>query len=147
MWEYEHIITTTASPAQVWAYYLDTNAWPEWNVTMEKMQLDGAFKAGTTGVILAKEMGGHSADPAPFKLLEVAENEGFTQETEITAQVKMHSTSKITPLSDGGSEIQQKMVFIGEGSEAMGADLGELLKQNLITGLEAFKKAVETRSS
>jgi hypothetical protein len=147
MWEYDHSLDTSASAATVWACYQDIDTWPKWNATMDTMQIDGPFKAGTTGVIMAKPMGGHPADPAPYKLLEVNDGESFTQEIEITDTVNMMSTSTITALPEGGSRIHQKNVFIGDGSNEMGAELGELLKEGLVTDMESLKGLVESRSS
>jgi uncharacterized protein YndB with AHSA1/START domain len=146
MWKYEHSIETSASPKTVWDVYLDIDAWPKWNATMDTMDIDGAFETGATGVIMAKPMGGHPADPAPYKLLDVNAGESFTQEIEITDTVNMKSTSTITALPDGGSRIHQENIFVGEGSEQMGAELGDLLKQGLAADMESLKDLVESRA-
>jgi uncharacterized protein YndB with AHSA1/START domain len=45
----------TAAPASaIWALWTNASAWPQWDVELERSSIDGAFRAGATGVLKGK---------------------------------------------------------------------------------------------
>ncbi len=46
--------SSAASPSAFFARWADVATWPEWNTDTEWVQLDGAFAAGSTGVLKPK---------------------------------------------------------------------------------------------
>lgn len=69
----EHVETTTAAPAEVFALWADVAGWPSWDEGIAAVTLDGPFVAGSTGTL--KPTGGFKV---PFALLEVDPGAGFT---------------------------------------------------------------------
>jgi hypothetical protein len=63
MWTYEHHQTTTATTDAIWSLYADVTRWPEWDDAMERVDLDGPFDVGISGVMHVKDFG-----PVPFTL-------------------------------------------------------------------------------
>lgn len=49
MWSIENTETTTATPEELWACYVDTDSGPSWDPLVAEIKLHGPFATGTTG--------------------------------------------------------------------------------------------------
>jgi hypothetical protein len=47
--EHEHTVTTTASPADVWALWSDVGSWHCWDPAVQQVALEGHFAEGAAG--------------------------------------------------------------------------------------------------
>ncbi len=70
--EHSGSVTTTASPAAVWALWGDVATWATWDPAVEAVALDGPFAAGTAGTMSLR--GGIEA---PFTLEVVSPGERY----------------------------------------------------------------------
>lgn len=49
MWSFEHTEQTTATPEQLWAYYVDAPIAPLWDPLVAEIRRHGPFATGSTG--------------------------------------------------------------------------------------------------
>jgi Polyketide cyclase / dehydrase and lipid transport len=92
---FQHAVDTSASPTAVWRLYSDVATWPSWDDAVERVTLDGPFEPGAIGTFKL-----HGRDPLEFRLLEVAPQRGFMDETSIPGGV-VRFRHRIEPLDDG----------------------------------------------
>ena len=78
MWTCEHVVTSDATPAQVWRRYAEPQTWPEWDAATERVTLQGPFAVGSRGRL--KPVG---ALTTRFTLTEVVPEVGFTDVTRL----------------------------------------------------------------
>ncbi len=76
MWTKEYSIETSATPAQIWKLFSDVSGWKKWNAGIEKIEIHEPFAEGTTF-----SMQPPGQETLVSKLIEVKENEIFTDET------------------------------------------------------------------
>lgn len=114
MWTHEASIETTATPESVWRLLADVPNWKRWNAGIEKIELLGVFAKGTTF-----SMQPPGSDAFISTLIEVIENEEFTDETVIggTRVVVAHC---LVPLAGGGTRIVYRTEVFGADAEAFG---------------------------
>jgi hypothetical protein len=72
MWMTRFETHTTATPEQIWKIWSDVANWRTWDPEVESSRIDGAFQAGTRGVL--KPKGGPSTK---FVILEASPQSGF----------------------------------------------------------------------
>lgn len=78
LYEFEHSETTTAAADAIWPLWAETARWPEWDVAVRSVTLDGEFAAGTSGTMVMDGL-----PPIPFTLVEVTPGRSFTDETRL----------------------------------------------------------------
>ena len=78
MWSYEHSLETKARPETVFDIFRDVSRWHEWNAGIERIELDGPFATGASGVMVIPDQG-----RLAFRLAWVGEGQGFEDETPI----------------------------------------------------------------
>ncbi|WP_426339636.1 SRPBCC family protein [Pseudoduganella sp. S-14] len=133
MWTHRDSIETSASPEIVWQLFRDVPGWKTWNAGIEAIALHGPFTQGTTFTM-------QPPGSAPFTstLLEVEENRGFTDVTEIdgTRVVVRHL---IAALPDGGSRVTYATEIIGPQA----ADFGPMVTGDFPEVLAGLKRVAE----
>ena len=82
MWSFEFQHPTTAAPQTVWSLWSDVALWPEWDVDLDAVSLDGDFAAGAQGTLKPKGM-----DAFPFTITRAEPNRGYTDETPLPGAV------------------------------------------------------------
>jgi uncharacterized protein YndB with AHSA1/START domain len=126
MWTYDESIETSASPARVWQLFKDVPGWKAWNAGIEHIDLHGPFAKGTT---FSMKPPGEEAFIST--LVEVSENESFTDETVIdgTHVLVRHA---IVPLPSGGARVTYSTEVTGPSAAQFGpmvtADFPEVLR-------------------
>ncbi len=125
MWAHEASIETTAAPAAIWALFVDVNGWKRWNAGIERIEIHGPFASGTRFTMQPP-----GAEAFTSLLVDVRENEGFTDETVIDAtRVLVHH--RIEPLDSGRTRIVYGTEITGPGAAEFGpaitADFPEVL--------------------
>jgi hypothetical protein len=133
MWTHEESIETTATPAQIWGLLSDVAGWIKWNAGIEHIEIHGAFANGTTF-----SMQPPGEDAFISTLIDVKENEGFTDETVIDrTRVVVHH--KIVPLPSGHT----KVIYRTEIDGPAAADFGPVVTADFPEVLAALKNLAE----
>ena len=70
MWEYEHQVETSASPAALWRLWADVPGWASWNAGVASAGIDGPFAPGTAFTMVPPE-----GEPIRMTLTEVVPGE------------------------------------------------------------------------
>ena len=145
MWTYEHSIETSASATRIFAMFEDVGSWPEWNPGVERMELNGPFAAGTTGTMFMP-----GQDPLAFRLIWVAQGQGFEDETEIPdAGIVVRVRHSLEQLEDGGSRITYAAKIDGPAADAVGPGIGPAISADfpqVMTALAMRAEAAESQT-
>ena len=134
MWTHEESIEVAATPAQIWNLLADVAGWKSWNAGIEKIEVHGAFAAGTTF-----SMKPPGEDGFTSTLLDVRENEGFTDETVIdgTRVVVDHRLSR---LPSGRTKVTYSTEITGPAA----AEFGPMVTADFPDVLNALKRLAES---
>jgi len=120
MWSCEHNIETAAQAETIFDILRDVSRWSEWNAGVERIELDGPFATGTSGVMVIPDQGSLS-----FRLAWVGEGRGFEDETEIPGTgVVVRVRHSLEPLAGGGSRITYRAIVEGPVSGPLGPEIG-----------------------
>ncbi len=120
MWTYEYSLETAAEPARIFEIFRDVSRWQEWNSGVARIDLDGPFGTGTTGVMTMPDQGSLS-----FRLSWVEEGRGFEDETEIPgSDVLVRVRHSLVPLDGGGTRITYRATVEGPAADALGPEIG-----------------------
>jgi len=115
MWTHEESIETTATPARIWQLFCDVTGWKRWNSGIENIEIHGPFAVGTTF-----SMQPPGEETLLSRLVEVEENQGFTDETVIDdTRVLVHH--RIESLASGRTRITYKTEVSGPNASEFGA--------------------------
>lgn len=98
-WTHEESIETSAAPARIWRLFSDVTGWKRWNAGIERIDIHGPFAMGTTF-----SMQPPGEDAFTSTLLDVRENEGFTDET-VLGEIRVLVHHRIVPLDSGRQRI------------------------------------------
>jgi hypothetical protein len=121
MWTYEHNIETAARAETIFDILRDVNRWSEWNAGVERIELDGPFATGTSGVMVIPDQGS-----LPFRLAWVGDGRGFEDETEIPdAGVIVRVRHSLEPLAGGGTRITYRATVEGPAAGPLGEEIGK----------------------
>lgn len=133
MWTHQESIETSAAPERIWQLFRDVPGWKAWNPGIEAIALHGPFAQGATFMMQPP-----GSDPFTSTLLEVEENRGFTDVTEIdgTRVVVRHS---IAPLAGGGSRV----TYATEITGPQAADFGPMVIGDFPEVLAGLKRVAE----
>ena len=133
--EYEHSVTTTASPAEVWALWSDVGSWHCWDPAVARVALEGHFAEGAAGTMCLT--GGVEA---PFVLEIVEPRARFLDRLTIGDLVIRidHEVSK----ADGGASVRVRTTVGGDGA----GDVGPMVTGDTPKALEALVGLAEKRT-
>ena len=134
--DYEHTVTTTASPADVWALWSDVGSWHCWDPAVQQVALEGHFAEGAAGTVVLT--GGIEA-PLVLEIVEPCARylNRFTigdVVVRVDHEVKRH---------EDGAHVTVRTELAGPGA----ADLGRTVSANTPRGLEALVALAEQRSA
>lgn len=111
--EFERTVTTTATPAAVWALWSDPGSWPGWDPAVQSVALEGHFAEGAAGtMVLAGPM------EAPF-VLEVVEP-GTRYLDRLTIGELVIRIDHVVVATDGGAEVTVRTTIEGPGADDIG---------------------------
>ena len=126
MWEREVTRETSASPDMIWAILCDVPGWTKWIEGLENIEMTGPFKAGSVLNMTISGQGHIST-----KVIEVKENEGFTDETRL-GDVVVRVNHRLECLAPKQTRIVYAVHVSGPSAEDIGqavsADFPEVLK-------------------
>jgi hypothetical protein len=116
MWTFEYTHPTTARPDAIWTLWSDVTSWPDWDVDLEHVTLDGVFAAGTRGTLKPKGMG-----VFPFVLTRAERDRGYSDETPLDGAV-LRFDHDLVP-TDAGTVIRQRVTVEGPAANEYFAPL------------------------
>lgn len=114
MWTHEESIEIAATPDRIWTLFEDVAGWPRWNAGIERIELHGAFAAGTTFTMKVPE-----ADAFTSRLLDVRPNESFVDETTID-DTRVLVRHELQALPSGLTRVTYATEITGPGADAFG---------------------------
>jgi hypothetical protein len=134
--EYERTVTTTATPADVWALWSDPGTWHVWDPAVQSVALEGHFAEGAAGtMVLAGPM------EAPF-VLEIVEP-GARYLDRLTIGDLVIRIDHVVDATDGGSAITVRTVVEGPGAD----DIGPIVTNDTPVALAALVELAEKPSA
>ena len=114
-WHVEHSIETAAPAEAIWQLFRDVAGWPRWNAGIASIAIDGPFADGTWFTMQPP-----GETPLRSQLLEVRENAGFVDRTEI-GDLTVEVAHRITPLAGGRTRITYAVDASGPDAAGIGA--------------------------
>jgi carbon monoxide dehydrogenase subunit G len=143
MWTYEHSIETAARAETIFEILRDSSRWSEWNPGVERIDLEGPFATGTSGVMVIPEQGSLS-----FRLTWVGDGMGFEDETDIPGtdvMVRVHHS--LQPLPGGGTRITYRATVDGPAADALGPQIGPAVTADFPEVMAALAGRAEALST
>ncbi|MCD9022032.1 SRPBCC family protein [Cohnella silvisoli] len=132
MWEFEHTVTTTAKAETIWKLYSDITSWVEWDKGIEYASLDGAFAAGTRGILQPE-----GQERLAFELTEVEPLRGFSDVTDIPdAGIRIRFVHRLQQAAEGTS-VTHHVTITGPNAHQIGAGMAQGIPHT-IEGLVAL---------
>ena len=120
MWTFEHSVETGATAETIFGILRDTSRWSEWNPGVERVDLNGPFATGASGVMVIPGQGSLA-----FRLAWVGEGKGFEDETEIPGMdLMVRVRHSLEPLAAGGTRITYRATVEGPTADARGPEIG-----------------------
>jgi hypothetical protein len=116
MWTFEYTHPTNARPDAIWRLWSDVASWPDWDVDLEVVTLDGDFAAGARGTLKPKGM-----DVFPFVLTRAERDRGYSDETPLDGAV-LRFDHDLVP-TDAGTLIRQRVTVDGPAANEYFAPL------------------------
>ena len=106
MWTFEYSHPTNARPDAIWRLWSDVASWPDWDVDLEVVTLDGEFVAGSHGTLKPRGM-----EVFPFVLTRAEPGRGYSDETPLDGAVLRfdHDLER----TDNGALIRQRVTVEG----------------------------------
>ena len=136
-WHVEHSIETSAPSESIWQLFRDVAGWPRWNAGIADIAIDGPFADGTWFTMQPP-----GQDALRSQLLEVRENAGFVDRTEV-GDLTVEVAHRITPLSNGRTRITYAVDAIGPDA----AEIGAAVSSDFPDVLAALAALAEARAS
>lgn len=133
-YEFEHTVTTTATPAAVWARWSDPTDWPSWDEGLAKVTLDGEFVVGARGELTVA-----GQPPLPYVLTEVRPGQAFTDETAMPGGV-LRFSHRIEPAGDGRWRLTHRLEI--DGTDELAA-LGPMITEDFPAAVGALARMCE----
>jgi ligand-binding SRPBCC domain-containing protein len=135
MWTFEYTHRTTARRDAIWNLWSDVASWPEWDVDLEVVTLEGDFVAGARGTLKPKGM-----DVFPFVVTRAEPDRGYSDETPLDGAV-LRFDHDLVP-TEAGTLIRQRVSVEGPAAN----EYFEALAANIILDIPAALARLATRA-
>jgi uncharacterized membrane protein len=126
MWMTEHSIETNVPADAIWRAWADVPRWPSWNGDIERIELTGAFAAGSTIAMTP-----HGQEVVQLRLADVVEGERFVDEADVAGTV-VRTTHRIEALDEQRARVVYRLEASGPAADVIGpaisADFDETLR-------------------
>jgi hypothetical protein len=130
---------TNAAPSRIWALWTDPNTWAAWDGGLKSASLNGPFREGAKGVIIAL-----NGAKSPFTVSRCAELSSSTFVTHLPL-AKLVITRSMTALGDGGTEFTHLVRFTGAASWLWGFALGRGFRRELPNTMAKLAQLAQDR--
>jgi hypothetical protein len=132
--EYERTVTTSASPADVWALWSDVGSWHAWDPAVQQVAFEGHFAEGAAGSMVLT--GGVDV---PF-ILEIVEPGARFLDRLTMGDLVIRIDHEVRAAGDG-AEVTVRTTIEGPGA----ADIGPMVTNDTPVALEALTALAEGR--
>lgn len=136
-WHTEYNIEVNATPEIVWRLFCDVANWKKWNSGIEEIALEGPFARGTWFTM--KPPG---QEAIRSQLIDVTENEGFTDETRF-GDVMIWVAHRLERLGVARTRVIYAVDIDGPG----GDEIGRAISADFPDVLSALAKLALQRSA
>ena len=132
--EYERTVSTTASPADVWALWSDVGSWHAWDPAVERVALEGHFAEGAAGTMSL--VGGIEA---PF-VLEIVEPGARFLDRLTIGDLVIRIDHEVSA-TGSGAEVLVRTTVEGPGAD----DIGPMVTGDTPKALQALAAMAEKK--
>ncbi|CAN7227799.1 SRPBCC family protein [Paenibacillus sp. LjRoot56] len=133
MWKFEHSVMTMAKAETIWSLYSDISTWVEWDKGIVHASLEGAFVAGTRGLLQPE-----GQDRLNFELKEVNPLRGFSDVTDIPAAgIQVHFTHHLVETAEG-TRVTHEVTITGPNAEHLGPVIGAGMAEGIPHTMEGL---------
>jgi hypothetical protein len=132
MWTHEHAAETHLTPQAIWKVLANLDNWARWDTSMERVELHGPLKAGSTVTMTPT-----GQDPITSVITEVTENERYADRTEFGG-VTLGFSHTLTRLPSGGTRIVHRLEIAGDGADAVGPEIGPMITEDFPEAMAAL---------
>jgi hypothetical protein len=137
MWATEHSIETSAAPEGIWRLWADVAGWPEWNGDIERIELVGAFAAGST--IVMTPIG---EEPIELRIAEAVEPELFVDEADL-GEIVVRTTHRVQRLDPEHARVTYRMEITGPAADTLGPQIGPEISADFPQTLASLAERAE----
>jgi Polyketide cyclase / dehydrase and lipid transport len=137
MWEYEHAVDTTATPAALWSHWSDMAAWPQWNDGIEKIEIDGPFAVGTTFTMTPP-----GDEPVQMRLVEIVPGVSFTDAMD-AGDFVVTTVHRLEALPNDRTRVVYQTLITGPAADQVGPELGPAITADFPDVVAALVKRAE----
>jgi uncharacterized protein YndB with AHSA1/START domain len=141
MWTHEHTAETATSPEAIWQILSDLDQWATWDASMEWVQLQGPFQAGSRFTMKPK-----GQDPITSVILEATENRAYADQTDL-GEVTLRFSHTLQPLEGGGTKITHRLEITGPTADQLGPELGPAITEDFPEAMDALLARAATTQS
>ncbi|MCW2842322.1 MAG: hypothetical protein JWN22_238 [Nocardioides sp.] len=132
--EHAQTVTTTASPADVWALWSDPGCWPRWDPAVQQVAFEGHFGEGAGGTMLLT-----AGIEAPFVLKIVEHRKRYVDRLTL-GDLVVEIDHEVRP-TEGGAEITVLTMVHGVGAD----EVGPMVTADTPVALAALVRMAEGR--
>jgi hypothetical protein len=137
MWATEHSIETSAAPEGIWRLWADVAGWPEWNGDIERIELVGAFAAGST--IVMTPIG---EEPIELRIAEAVEPELFVDGADL-GEIVVRTTHRVQRLDPEHARVTYRMEITGPAADTLGPQIGPEISADFPQTLASLAERAE----
>jgi len=138
--QFEVRATINATAEQIFAIYEDVAAWPTWDPEIVSSSLNGAFKAGSTGMLKPT-----TGPNGKIQITEVTENESFTATSKLPL-CTISFAHRLIPAARS-TEVVHIVSFTGMLSPLFSRLVGPSIRKGMQPSLDGLKKFAEAAHS
>ena len=135
MFQFENTIRGKINIEKTWILYSDVNRWPEWDLDMQKVVLEGEFADGVKGTMFMKEM-----PPFPFILDKVEKGKAFINSS-IFGEITVTFGHFISEEKNGEYTLKHTVTIVGP-NEAQLQRMGQGIVSNIPANMERLFQLV-----
>jgi hypothetical protein len=133
--EHSHKVTTSASPAAVWALWSHPASWHSWDPAVESVAFEGHFAEGAAGKMV---LTGGIEVPVSLEIVEP----GARYLDRLTMGDLVIEVDHVVRAHEGGAEVTVSTVINGPGAD----DVGSMVTADAPKALETLAAMAEGRS-
>lgn len=134
-------VTSTAPPPAFFERWADMATWPEWNLDVDWVRLDGPFAQGATGTL--KPKGGPKVR---FVVESLVQDKEFDDVSRL-AGARLTFAHRVTETAGGGCTVHVQITMSGPLAWLWKRILGKGLRSSVQPDLERLARVVEAAHS
>ncbi len=138
MWTYQHSQTVNAAPSAIWPLYADVSKWPSWDEAIAKVDLDGPFVVGSTGVMHVSDFG-----PVPFALTVVDHEARFVDVSHLDGGLILTFEHTLVGV-DGGTVVTHHVTIDGPAADQVGPLMGPNISEGIPGSIANIARLAES---